>query len=193
MTLRNYQDYPLNLLAGVEQELAVSGSYWQIVTAPSPVQLVFDESRRVTRPAGSGGPASYNRVRVRSAVDQAVVISLGFIDGVAPYDRGNSVFTGTINVASSVPSTTASPPDVSIPPGTQVLLMAAGATRRSVLLKLITECDSGIRIGDSSTAANRGYQLDTGDSANVDGTAALYAFNPNAIAVTVCLLNQTLP
>lgn len=195
MTFRNYQDYPLTLLAGVPQELAVSGTYWQIVTAASPIQLVFDESRRVTRPAGSGGPSSYSRVRVTSAVDQAVVISLGFIDGVAPYDRTSSTFSGTVNVAANNPVATQSLDDVSIPANSQLLVDAATANRIGLTVQLISYAGpdlstyNGFRIGDSTVSATRGARISEG--VVWGGSAGVYVYNPNPFAIVVSRQRET--
>ncbi len=191
----SYRDYNLSLLAGQPREINVGGNYWQIISQSVSADLLleFDEVDRITRRAGSGGPSQYQRVRITSAVDQSVVISLGYTGGGNPYDRSPVTIGGTINVADAVPSSNATIADAVVTAGAQAIVVAANANRRTALIKLVTDVPLGVRIGDSATAAARGYQMDTGDTASIDGTAAIYVFNPNAVSVTLAVTFQTIP
>lgn len=191
----SYRDYKLALLAGVPQELRVAGNYWQVIStaAGAPVMLAFDESAAIQRNAGTGGPATYSAVRVSSAVDQLVTISLGQLAGPAPYDRGDMTFAGTINVAASVPTVNASLPDVAVAATTLTLLSAADPTRRTFTIKLPTTAAGPVRIGDSAIGAARGLLLEEGETAVIAGTSAVYVYNPNAVAVTVTMMEARIP
>ncbi len=191
----SYRDYRLPLLAGIPYSLDVGGNYWQFVkaSAASEIDITFDESQTISRLPGTGGPALFSRVMLLSGVDQIVVMSFGFTGGLAPYDRGNSVFAGTINVAASVPSINAPLDDAVIAAASSQLLVGIDLFRRALIIKNASGSVGPVRLGDSSVSATRGLLLEEGETANIDGTSALYAYNPNGSAVTLTLLSQSLP
>lgn len=189
----SYRDYRVPLQAGIPYPLDVSGNYWQFVraAAATEVTITFDESQSITRDQGTGGPANYARVMLLSAVDQVCVFSFGYTGGLTPYDRSSQTI-GSITVANSVPAVTASFPDVVAPPGVRTLVTAVSGTRRAALIRIPEDAAGPVRIGDSACTASRGLIVYPGDALTVDGTAALYVWNPQAVNVTLTLLGQGL-
>lgn len=186
----SYRDYKLALLAGVPQELRVAGNYWQVIStaAGAPVMLSFDESAAIQRNAGTGGPATYSAVRVSSAVDQLVTISLGQLAGPAPYDRGDLSFTGTVNVASPISTSTPTYPDVTVAAGAVAMLLPPNALRSGVLVTVGTEADAQVRFGDSSVSSTRGLPAYATDTYQTNARSAVYVFNGSSVPVTFALL-----
>lgn len=190
-----YRDYAIPLVAGVPYSLNVAGNYWQVVSLSgnTAVTIEFDESQSISRPAGTGGPALYSTVRVTSSVSQTAVLSLGFAGGLAPYDRSVTSFAGaTLNLSYAVPAVSLDVPDVSVPATSVQALTSTNALRRSVTIHNPSTSAGPVRIGGASVGATRGHMLEPGADITVEGSQGLSAYNPNASAVVLSILDQTL-
>lgn len=190
-----YRDYTVPLVAGVPYLLNVNGNYWQVLSASgnAAVMLEFDESQAITRNAGTGGPAAYSTVRLTSAVNQTVVVSLGFTGGLPPYDRSTAGFSGaTFNLAYAVPAASTDLPDVSVPSLGTAVLTVNNANRRALIIHNPTTSAGPVRIGGASVGAARGHLLEVGADLAIEGTQGLTAYNPNGVDVVLSLLDQTL-
>ncbi len=195
----SYRDYSVPLSAGVPYEIGVAGTYWQLISASAGalVSMQFDESQGIGRLPGSGGPAQYSRVRLTSAVDQTVVVSLGFTGGLTPYDRGSLSFAGTLNVLSNNPVATPTLDDLVIASGATVLIDAALVGRLSLIVQLVAyggpdlSTFIGFRVGDSSVSATRGALVMEG--VGWPGTAGVYLHNPSPFSVTVTRQREMIP
>lgn len=181
----NYRDYRLNLLAGVEQSIALDGEYWQIIAAASAVMIRFDEQVFITRYQGMGGPANYRQVNVMSDVDQVVTLALGRIDGGAPYDGRASLAGVNVSSISNIGNTLTNGVDTVVNAGTQVQMVSANVLRGELALQLDDAAPGAIRYGDSTVSAIKGMKLQPGDTAILTSRASVYVYNPNATAATV--------
>lgn len=187
-----YRDHTVSLQAGVSYPLAYAGEYWEVVKATGEIKLEFDQGSAVTRGAGCGGPASYRVVTITSPIDQTVRVSLGYLGGMSPYNA-RAFFDGTIN-ADVAPITVQDPlADVAVPAGAQQLLAAFDPDRRELVIRWPSTASGPLRIGDSTTAANKGMELEPGDGYSVSGTAAIYGFNTGAAPASARLLAGKAP
>lgn len=187
-----YGDYRLNLAAGIPQQLTVEGDYWQIIEASAPITLEFDQGGRLNRERGSGGPGNYRIVRVLSAVDQTAVLALGRTNGMAPYDS-RAVFGGTVLASLNLPTVNPSLDDLAIAAGATVMVLAADPDRVAGLVQLLEAAPGPVRIGDSTVSASRGLPLQPDDTYVSAGGPAVWVHNPNGVAVTVALQQETAP
>lgn len=193
MSKQQYRDYPFSLAAGIPRTVNVQGDYWQVIKASSEITLQFDEGDRINRTQGTGGPATYQRVTITSAVDQpAVVVSLGLTNGKTPYDA-RATFDGTLNVSTDLPTVQQPITDVTIAAGASQLLAAVDATRTALIVRMPDDASGDVRLGDSSVAANKGIRIGAGDAAELTGGAAIYGYNTSADDVTVSLLASLSP
>lgn len=80
--------------------------------------------------------------------------------------------------------------EVTVPAGSNALLIAAAAADTSRTLRLSIKSDEagGVYLGAAGIAAGQGGYLEAGVVDYVDCEAALYAYNPNSEAVTVQVL-----
>lgn len=194
----SYRDFPLNLLAGVPQRVPVSGDYYQVVTSAGAITLEFDQGVKVSRYQGMGGPANYTGVTITSAIDQAVVVSLGRTAGLAPYDGRANVVGAVFNVVERVANTITPAPDVTVADAGLELLLAADATRLGVWVTIplkdtggnIIDSQDTVRIGDSTTAAGKGSIMYPGDTRFFPGTHAIYAYNDLGVEIDVGVCAQ---
>lgn len=86
-----------------------------------------------------------------------------------------ALFTGVTISKATVLSDAA---DKSLPAtGVVTQIIAANASRRSVILKSANANTDTVRIGSSSITASRGIELSPGDSVTLDTTAAIYGKN----------------
>lgn len=194
----SYRDFPLNLLAGIPQRLPVSGDYYQVITSDGAITLEFDQGVKVSRFQGMGGPASYTAVTITSAIDQAVVVSLGRTDGLAPYDGRANVVGAVFNVVERVPNTITPLDDVQVDDATLEQLAALGADRMGLWVTIpikdragaVIDSQDTVRIGDSTTAAGKGSIMYPGDTRYFPGTNALYAFNDLGVNIDIAVAAQ---
>ncbi len=177
-----YRDYQLVLAAGVSQDIAVRGDYWQLIKTPAgEVTIELDETVRIMRVAPSGGPGNYSRVRVTSTVDQTVVLALGTTNGLVPYDN-RTVITGTLSVNQAIPTLANGLGDVAITAGSTGTF-AASATRDTIIISLDDAAPDYVRV--VSGGVGNGVRLYPGGSISLRTTAAVQVRNPNAVTVTV--------
>lgn len=182
---RNYRDYPRSLTANEPMRLGVRGDYWEIISAPlGSLKLEFDQGMSVTREEGTGGPADYTEVIVTSAVTQDVILSLGYIAGMAPYNARANV-TGTVNAVAEPATLNPAGADVTVAAGTQELVAAANPDRKELRLECPPTADDYIRWGDISVSAVLGNKLYPGQVEYIATEAAVYVWNPNAADVDV--------
>ncbi len=188
----SYRDYPRALQANVPHRIGVPGDYWQLVKCIGEITLEFDQGVRLTRRQGAYGPGSYREVLITSPVDQTITISLGVTNGVAPGDNDVS-FAGTINANIAPITVQAALPDVAIAAGTQQLLASLDANRRELVVRWPSTASGNLRVGDSTTAANRGVELEPGDAIIITGTSAVYGFNVGLASASASLLAGRAP
>ncbi|PPE72726.1 hypothetical protein C3942_16895 [Solimonas fluminis] len=181
-------DYPLSLKAGVWQRQDVNGDYFLIVEATGPVKLRFDDSDIIQRRVAQGMPVRfYKKVSIMSETDQDVLIALGYTGGgLVPLD-GRATLDGDVNVTFAKPTLRQSPDDVVIAAGASVQLLGVDADRLNAMVQLDEAAAGPIRVGDSAVDGTHGLVVQPDDAVECGGSPAVWAHNPNGVAVTVHL------
>ena len=191
----NYRDYTRSLLAGVPQRIAVAGDYFQIIKSVSDVMLTFDDQVSITRRQGTGGPTQYNSVTLTSAVDQSVTVSLGYIDGLSPYDNNPNFAQATINASINVGANLGNGARVTIAAGASAEVFPASATRLGWVLVIPETAADGLRIGSPGISAATGIPILFGTrkvSENISPRGAVHIFNGSGAPVIFDRLEQLL-
>lgn len=174
------RDYKLYLQAGVPRALSVEGSFYNVLSAVGTIGLQFDESTVVTRSAGmSGLGADYERVTVTSAIDQTVIICLGYGEL-----SDNKITLSNETVAAIAPTITNASglhDDVSVPPLTTFKLLDANLSRKEVTIFSLASNLADCRVGfNNTTNANRGGVIVPEGVATLATTSEIWVYNPHA-------------
>lgn len=181
-----FSDHDFVFVGGEFQEFQAVGRYIRIRESTSPVYLTIDGSREIVRNKGEQidvGRNSY-RVRIRSVVAQNVSVTSS---SDKQDDNRNSV-------ALSVSATVAAGNDnqhlvkATIPATSSALIAAANSTRKSLRVSLLSDAAGYVTLGKSGVGANSGGTLEPGMVDYIDTEGALYAYNPNAVAVDVWVM-----
>ena len=188
------RDYQKLLLAGAEWEWTVDGDYFLVVKAADELQLKFDDGDWITRVGSDGMPVrTYKKVRIKSDVDQTVVIALGYTGGAVTPVAGRVKFDGVVNASIDFPTQRQAEADVTIPAGTDVAVLPLDADRLSAIVQLDEAAPGPVRIGNSAVDNTHGAKLWPEDSADCAGSAPVYVFNPNGVDVIVHITTESAP
>lgn len=180
------RDYKFTLVANVPRSLNVAGNYFGVVEALGKIQIQFDDGVFIQRQEGMGGSADYQRVTVKSPTNQTVIISLG--SGVMHDGRG-TVSGFTVNATIESPNSSPSTPDVSIPAGTTVQVLAPNANRKKAIIFAGESNIENLRIGGhSSVGASNGGILAPGGNGEIESETGVWVYNPGAAAETVTII-----
>lgn len=179
--------FPLALSANVELVLDVSeATCISLFDATSSIKVRFNEASNWV-PMRKGDdigphPVKFTKVTLLSTSSQNVTILVGDAE-VRQSTNVNVNSSATVQSANTCKAST----DVSVTATSKVLVIAANANRKAVLIKSLSTNTVGVRLGDNATvAANAGIQLDPGETATFDTEAAVYAFG-GASAATLCI------
>jgi hypothetical protein len=179
------RDFNLALVAGVERVVDIQGSWFHVQDADTPIQLQFNESPFVTREQTQGGARDYNRVTVLSATTQNVVLSLGF--GQETDSRAKLV--GDVIATESVANSLINAGEILLTAGQTKLLVAERTNRKETRLNIRSNQGGGLYVGNVGiNDASKGGFIENGMTEYMDGTFALYAFNPNNFTVVINVL-----
>lgn len=186
------RDYKLVLSAGVAQRFSAgeATSLTLIRTSSTtPVTVRFDSgSSSAELLAGEGIDDNYlGDIEIECAASQTVTVRLS-----TGYQRNQQTVTVNANATVQNANTCKAVPDVSVTATTKVLVIAANANRKTVLIKSLSSNTAGVRLGDNATvAAGVGLQLDPGETATLDTEAAVYAFGgASAATLTITELER---
>ncbi len=171
------------LAAGVPRRYEIPGDWFHVLTAPvADLYVRFDDGERVPFPQGVGIRRYYQSFELESATGQNLVALAGFgsvVDGRA------SVTGLTLNTQIAPGNTLDDGGDVSCGATAATQLLAADADRMYALIKNPSTNTVTVRVGTSAVAAASGVPLEPGETLPLATTAAIYAYNPDAGAVTI--------
>lgn len=179
-------DHDLTLVAGGVQEFHSVGRFIRIRQASSPIYLTIDGGREVKREQGEQIDTGRDnvRVRVRSVVAQSV--SLVSASNRQDDNRGN--INGAVNAIIESGNDNANNPRVTINANSSAVLVAANINRKSLRVSLPSDAAGFVTIGKTGITATTGGLLEPGTTDYIDTTGELRAFNSNAVAVTVYVM-----
>lgn len=179
-------DHELTLAGGGVQEFQAVGRYIRIRKASSAVYLTIDGSREIKREQGEQVDTGKDsvRVRVRSVVAQTVEI----VSSSNRQDDSRASINGTISAAIENGNDNNPIPRVNVPAGSSALLIAANVNRRALRVSLASDAVGFVTLGKSGVAAASGGLLEPGTTDYIETTGELRAFNNNASAVDVYIM-----
>jgi hypothetical protein len=111
-----------------------------------------------------------------------IEIMYGSIDNFAAFATENSAFVFN-EILTKSPPVLLTTTDLSITATTQALLLSENLSRVEAFIS--NNGSSDIRVGDVNTGASRGVKVTPGATVIITSSAALYAYNTGAAAVTV--------
>jgi len=132
--------------------------------------------------ASREGDRYFDHVTITSAAAQTVVIHI--TDGKS----GSARLSGSVSVAGA--SGLQSAADVSIAATSTQQVIAQNLSRKKLHLANLSNSVS-LRWGDAATTAARGGLLHPGMVVEIENTAAVYVYNPDAAPVDVAIVEET--
>ncbi len=182
-TNKGMRDITLTMDGVNAQQLRVEGDFLHIQSAPNgPVKIRANQGPQFTRYQSQGNRVYYEELEVFSSVAQTITLQIGY--GYAT-DARATIAAPVFNVTFSPAVNNPSQADIACAGTAQTLLLAADANQIEAIISLPSNAAGPIRVGDATTAANKGFQIDPGTVVSISTTAAIYAYNLNAGAVTV--------
>jgi len=172
----------ITLAAGVSQEFGLSGDYFHVLTAPvNDLYASFDDGVGVPVFQGVGFRRYYESVRLSSATGQTITVLVGF----GSVQDGRS--TANVNVTANItPGATLSDGgDVACGATATTQLLAADVNRLYANITNPSTNTVTVRVGTATVGAANGTPLEPGQTLPMATTAAIYAYNPSAGAVTI--------
>lgn len=171
--------------AGV-QEFQSVGRYIRVREATSGLYLTIDGYAEVLRNKGEQidtGRAT-TRVRVRSLVAQTVAIVS------AENPQSDNRMSGTVAVTAIVEAGNDNQhlAKVTIVAGGSAQLALANSNRKFLRVSLLSTAVGHVLLGKSGILANQGGTLEEGMVDYIETTGVLFAFNPQATAVDVYVM-----
>lgn len=168
-----------------EQRIEASGDFVHVQAAPTgPVQISADTGPYFTRYQGQGNRIYYGQLSVKSAVAQTITLQVGY--GYATDARAS--FAGVVNVTDAPAVNNPAQASVACAAGVQTQIAAADANALEQLIEIPSNAAGGLWIGGNTAANGVGLFVEPGMVVGIPTTAALFAFNANAVAVTVTRL-----
>lgn len=188
---KNFRTYVLSLTANQEYPLGVDGNMYAVIDNTGNFTITLDESNRLTnQSAGMGGKFQdeYERVTLLSTTTQTVTVIFGF----GEFADARASVNATINTTVSPSDTLDNTSDITVS-STAVLLKAADANTKEVLIHVPSDASNSIRVGGASVTATTGLEVEAGMSLQLSVEAAVYAIRDGASDVTVSTLKLTRP
>jgi hypothetical protein len=170
---KNQKTYKKLIPAGGQVILEVGGNMFNILKSQARFTIEFDESNRfedVPEGATAKFAESYERVRLASAIEQTVVVVLGFGD----FTTSSSQSVDTVNATLESPNQSAIS-SVSLSGATVATLTLAGDGNREVLVSVPSDSMTGVLLAESAAAIDSGFLLEAGQTIGIVTKAGVYA------------------
>lgn len=187
MNDQQLRDYPLYLDGVSPQRITQEGSHFHIQKASGDVTLKFDSNNTMTRQQGQGADIiqGFKEVVVSSAIPQTVILTLG--TGKSRDSRASATIAN-VNTTIEGANKNTHLPVVSCASGVATLIAAANTNRKSLRLMIDSAQSGGLFLGGVGITAGNGGFIEQGQIEYMDTEGALYAFNSNADAVVISVL-----
>jgi len=181
--------------SGTDEKVLPQGTYVRILETSSAISIIAEEGGRVIADLANvqqglawesedkgKNLVPFTRVRVTSAAAQTVKLAVG-------YGRVlNDATSGNVTATLVKPTTLSDVADVALAAAATTLILAADSTRRSALIGNLAANTKTFRIGTVNAGAARGAELAPGKSLEIEGTAAIYGYNPAGAIESVSVL-----
>lgn len=179
-------DHELTFAGGETQEFQSVGRFIRIRDSSSPVFLSIDGRAEIKRERGESVDSGRDsvRVQVRSIVAQSVHL----ISSKDKQDDNRASISATISTTIAGANDNQHLPKVSIPAGSSALIAVANSARKFLRVSLLSTAVGYVLLGKSGVGATTGGTLEEGMVDYIETEGALYAYNPQAVAVDVYVL-----
>ena len=188
------RELTLKIQSGGRVEVQAIGNYVRLdALAPDVTIEVPDNGYRVTLQGGDavrfGQPFERLAITHSEATEQTVTLTVGDGELMSAQLSGdvsvtNTVSTQVLNRVDNKPAPATSVVnyfDKLLPAGGTDIVIGSNSQRKSVTVMAVSGNTSPIRVGGSSSVGvNNGLELQPGQSATFDTTAAIYAYAPAA-------------
>ena len=188
---QNFRTYTISLTANVEYALNVSGNMYAVLDNTGVFTITLDESNRLTnQTSGMGGKFddTYEKIVLLSTTTQTVVVIFGY----GEFADARASVNATINTTVAPSDTLDNSSDVTVS-NVAILLKAADANMKELLIHVPSDAANSIRVGNASVTATTGLEVEPGMSLQLSVEAAVYAIRVGASDVTVSTLKLTRP
>jgi hypothetical protein len=187
----NFRTYTISLSAGQEYPLNVGGDFFRVLENTNQFSVTFDESNRFTdQEAGMGAKFvdEYDRVVFLSATTQTIVVVLGY----GTFEDSRASINATINTTIAPSDTLDNTTDITVSTSA-VLLKAADANMKELLIHVPSDAANSIRVGNASVTSTSGLEVEPGMSLQLSIESAVYAIRDGSSDVVVSTLKLTRP
>jgi len=170
------------LSAGVPVRIEIDGDYFHVFKAPvNDLTVAFDDGEAEAVEQGIGFRRYFRAITLSSATGQAVKVYAGY------GSVGDGRSTANVNVTANItPGANLSDGgDVSCAATSTTQLLAADVNRLYANITNVSSNTVTVRVGTATVGAATGTPLEPGSTLPMATTAAIYAYNPGAGAVTI--------
>jgi len=188
---KNFRTYTLSLTANTEYSLDLDGNMYAVISNTGDFTITLDGSNKlVSQTAGMGGKfnSEYERVTLLSTTTQTVTCIFGFGEFVDARSNLNATINTTISPSDTLDNDT----DITVS-SVAILLKAADADTKEILIHVPSDATNSIRVGGASVSSTTGLEVEPGMSLQLSTEAAIYAIRDGAVDVTVSTLKLTRP
>lgn len=173
-------DHLLVFAGASTQTIPESGKFVRVIEATDDVYIKLDDTSTELKRGVKSGIANiqgFRKVQVRSLVAQTIRICISD----EPQDEGRDDVAVTVSATIAPGDTITTAADVSIAAATADLIVAASATRKSVIIKNPSTNTDSFRIGEAGgVTAGRGFELEPGESIALTVNCAVHGYNTKA-------------
>lgn len=174
------QDYTRTIAAGGETTISQPGRHVAIesCTPDVAVRVLIDgpDGSNVKLKQGQKfpTPTPFEQIVIKNETGTSVDVVVVVSDG----DFSNDRISGSVTANIVKPQTLIDAADMALAAAATTLILAADATRHSVLIGNLAANTKTFRIGGSTAGAARGAELAPGKFITIEGGGAIYGYNP---------------
>lgn len=166
------KDYSFSLAAGARTE--IEGPIKSIRLMSSTGAIVLDVNNNKSTLVAGRAVIFDTPIEAAAIINEGGATVTGILAIGSTATVSDNILSGTVDTVK--PSTVSTAADAISLPATTTLLLAADTARRAAIISNLDTNTAAARIGDSSTAVNRGAQVGVGQSITLEGSAAIYAY-----------------
>ena len=181
--------------SGTDKKTEAGGSHFRLLETTAVLTVnVYRDGEQIANHVGvqqgfawesigdDGLPLYFDYLELTSAAAQTIKLTVGA--GRAYNDATSGNVTATL----VKPTTLSDTADVALAAAATTLILAASATRRTATITNLASNTKTFRIGAATAGAGRGAPLAPGASIEIEGTAAVYGYNPAGAIESVAVL-----
>lgn len=164
--------------------VARSAEFLICLEATAPFKITFDNGAQTNFEQGLTYRVQdqFHQIRLYNPNNQDISVRLGF--GRGDITDARLVVSGSVEVETTAPGVIDTLDVLSLGGLSSSLVFGADLRRQEMVLRNLSDTHDIWLRGDSNTVAG-GHQVKPGEGAVLTTSAAIYAFNPNAVAVEI--------